>query len=706
MQLVEAVLLLIALVIVSNVISHYLVAVPVSLIQAALGLAAALFFSLSLDMETDWFMLLFTAPLLYNDGRRFPKRELWELRGAIAGNAILLVFIITFLGGFFLHWLVPAMPLAASFALAAILAPTDPIAVQSLASRVHLPAGLMHLIAGESLINDASGLIGFKYGIAAVMTGTFVWTQAIGDFVYIAGVGALAGALLMGLINLLRLWLLQQGINDTILHAVLQLITPFLIYLLVDEVIGASGVIAVVVAGLLTNASGNRFISALPELRIVTEKTWDIVVYVLNGLIFILLGLELPVAMRATIQSRAVSTWQALMDVVLVYLVMLAIRVGWTYGYMRLTAWQKAEADRPSLHLALLNGIAGVRGAISLVAVLAIPVLLPSGAHFPERALMLFIAAGYIVLSMIVATVLLPIMTQNRTPLKLRGSAIEDDDDGDDEPQAAPGGVRLLDQAQAQRYLYQMAVRKLEGERREDNQKPVLDLIDEYQHLLRRLDLQADDSGELPPFVQDEIDLRAVGVAGELARLEELHAANQVSDRVYQKTKRRLHTRENSLVAMAQNHGRLTWSDVLARAKAALPHWWHKVAAERLGQTGEPERLFVEKEIAKGGLKTLSEYLRQPEHRKRQFNRQVIYALIVQYRGRIATAKANANRAHKSVQYEQEMARLRTLALAAERTAIHDLLEQGHITTGTAQRLSQIVNYTENAATLAALEEA
>ncbi|WP_263849552.1 cation:proton antiporter [Lacticaseibacillus camelliae] len=259
------------------------------------------------------------------------------------------MFIITFLGGFFLHWLVPAMPLAASFALAAILAPTDPIAVQSLASRVHLPAGLMHLIAGESLINDASGLIGFKYGIAAVMTGTFIWTQAIGDFFYIAVVGALAGALLMGIINLVRLWLLQQGINDTILHAVLQLITPFLIYLLVDDVIGASGVIAVVVAGLLTNASGNRFISALPELRIVTEKTWDIVVYVLNGLIFILLGLELPVAMHATIESRAVSTWQALLDVVLVYLVMLAIRVGWTYGYMWVTAWHQQR--RPTQRL-------------------------------------------------------------------------------------------------------------------------------------------------------------------------------------------------------------------------------------------------------------------------------------------------------------------------------------------------------------------
>ncbi|MFK5280350.1 cation:proton antiporter, partial [Lacticaseibacillus paracasei] len=162
-------------------------------IQVALGLGAALFFHLEINLATDWFMLLFIAPLLFYDGRNFPRRELWELRGPIIGNAIFLVFVTMLVGGYLIHFLIPPMPLPASFALAAILSPTDPIAVQSLAKRVHLPKGVLHLVSGESLINDASGLIGFKYGIAATMTGTFVLGNAVRDFFYVAIVGALAG---------------------------------------------------------------------------------------------------------------------------------------------------------------------------------------------------------------------------------------------------------------------------------------------------------------------------------------------------------------------------------------------------------------------------------------------------------------------------------------------------------------------------------
>ncbi len=125
MVVVETVLILVALVILSNIISHYVVAIPVSLIQAGLGVIAALVWHFELDMATDWFMLLFIAPMLFNDGQHFPKRELWALRGPIVGNAIFLVFLTTVVGGWFIHWLIPGLPLAASLALAAIMSPTD-----------------------------------------------------------------------------------------------------------------------------------------------------------------------------------------------------------------------------------------------------------------------------------------------------------------------------------------------------------------------------------------------------------------------------------------------------------------------------------------------------------------------------------------------------------------------------------------------------
>ncbi len=692
MHLLEAILLLLTLLIASNIISHYIVAVPVSLIQAAIGLVVALVFKVQINMATDWFMLLFIAPLLFNDGRHFPKKELWALRGPIIGNAIFLVFVTTLVGGFFIHWLIPALPLPAALALAAILSPTDPIAVQSIAQRVHLPHGILHLVSGESLINDASGLIGFKYGIAATVTGSFIVSKAIGDFFFIAIVGALAGAVLMLAINLMRMWLLQQGINDVILHTVMQLVTPLLIYLVVDEWIHASGVIAVVVAGLLNNARGNHYIQALPELRIVSERTWDIVVYVLNGIIFLILGIELPVAMHTTIVSREVNTFQALLDVVLVYLVVLALRVAWVWGYQTF-----GHMPQAGFKTALLSGLSGVRGAITVVGVLAVPLTLADGSAFPERHLMLFIAAGFVVLSLIVAVVCLPLFTKSRTPLTLRGSTVSVDTE-EEVPTEAP---RQLTPAQAQRFLYQMAVRRLESERREANQKPALDLIGEYQGLIRKLDLAADDSEEdIPPLVQDELTLRRIGLMGELDKLAELKP--DLSPQLYAKFAKRLNQRVADIDTMFAHHGKPTLGIHLARLRLSLLHNGMRLSGWHMSNSAVQAKLAAEKELAKGGLKRLSAYLKQPEQRQHHYNRQAIYALIIQYRNRIASVKALAG--HKSTQYEAEIQRLRSVALAAERAAIHDLHEQGYVDSSLAARLSQGVNNTENAAALTSEE--
>lgn len=692
MHLIEAIILLLILVITSNVINHYLVAVPVSLIQITLGLVVALVFHVEVAMNTDWFMLVFTAPLLFNDGRHFPKRELWALRGPIIGNAIFLVFATTFIGGFFIHWLIPALPLAASLALAAILSPTDPIAVQSIAQRVHLPKSILHLVSGESLINDASGLIGFKYGIAATVTGSFVATQAVGDFFFVAIVGAVAGLLMMLALNALRVWLLHQGINDVILHTVLNLTTPLVIYLAVDEGLHASGVIAVVVAGLLNNARGNRYVQALPELRIVTERTWDIVVYLLNGIIFLILGIELPVAMHATIAARDVNTFQALFDVVLIYLVVLGLRIAWVWGYQHL-----GHQDHVGFKTALLSGLSGVRGAITLVGVLAVPLTLANGDAFPARHLMLFIAAGFVILSLIVAVIGLPLLTASRTPLTLRGSTVstdEDEVDGD-----AP---RALTLAQAQRFLYQMAVRRIESERREGNQKPALDLITEYQNLIRRVDLQADTSeDDIPPIVKDELILRGIGLDGELKTLAEQKST--LDPKHYAKVKKHLVNRRADIDAMLAHRGRKTLRMHLAKWRLSLLQSSKRLIGLRHRNSAKAQaKLTLEKDLAKGGLKYLSAYLKRPDQRHHQYNRQVIYALIVQYRNRIASVKAIAT--HKSTQYEGQLQQLRAIALTAERAAIHELLTQGYIDAHLAQHLSQAVNNTETAAALSAEE--
>ncbi len=211
----------------------------------------------------------------------------------------------------------------------------------------------------------------------------------------------------------------------------------------------ASGVIAVVVAGLLNNSQRNRYIAALPELRIVTERTWDIVVYVLNGIIFLILGIELPLATGAIIRTQAVNTWQAFGYALAVYIVVLTLRVAWGYAYMWWQWMRKNTQKRPAIRTALLTGISGVRGAITLVGVLAVPALLDSGDAFPERDLMLFIAAIVVVLSLVVAVVSLPLITKIWSPLQLRGSAIEQSALNDEDTDDDQADVRLLTEDQA-----------------------------------------------------------------------------------------------------------------------------------------------------------------------------------------------------------------------------------------------------------------
>ena len=147
--------------------------VPLPLVQIVLGAAIGSVASAHVELKPEIFFLLFLPPLLFLDGWRIPKEGLLRDRNAILQLALGLV-VFTVLGvGFFIHWLIPAMPLAVAFALAAILSPTDPIAVSAIASRVPIPKRLMHILDGEALLNDASGLVCMRFAVAAALTGAF-----------------------------------------------------------------------------------------------------------------------------------------------------------------------------------------------------------------------------------------------------------------------------------------------------------------------------------------------------------------------------------------------------------------------------------------------------------------------------------------------------------------------------------------------------
>lgn len=707
MPIIELVILLACLVLLSNVLSHYLVAIPVSLIQVGLGLGVALLLNVQVKLQTDWFMLVFIAPMLYNDGRQFPKQELWELRGAIFANAIVLVFITTILGGFLIHILIPTIPLAVSIALAAILSPTDPVAVQSISEGVKLPKEILHLVSGESLINDASGLIGFKYALAAAVTGSFVLGKAIGDFFYISLVGLAVGLALITIIQLIRDILRREGINDTVFNVVLQILTPFAIYFVAEEWFHASGVVAVVAAGVLAHVQGSHEAEDAPELRLVTEKVWNIIVYLLNGIVFLILGIELPVATQATIEGNHTNTLHAIFDVLIVWGILLLIRVAWTYGYMLMTWLRNHEKSKPSLRIATLSGLSGVRGAITMAGVFTIPTVIATGAAFPERSLVLFIAAGVIIVSLVSAAGILPLMAAKSLPFMTRGSSLDEDgtvvvaDDSEAADVTAEATPQQFTYKQARIYVLQLAVQNIEEHRRPENQRAAYDLILDQQFQIRRLEVASQTADELQPMLTDEMQLRLVALAGERQAVKEMLVAGESSKLGAQAYLRRIERREQRLSQAAHKPGLPTLRSLrlmLSRGMQSLRIWLTPVDSDKF----RAEQLAIQRVASKAAIKSLSQYLKQTGVDEQQFDRQALYHLIVHYRNRIESAKADHSLSRAD--YERQLQALRIKSLGAERAGVQHLLESGQISLRTASKLRQFINYSENLLMLNDLE--
>ncbi|WP_056978116.1 cation:proton antiporter [Lentilactobacillus senioris] len=696
MEILESVIMLISLVLVSNILDHFIPAIPVSLIQVGLGLIMALAFKTTIPLETDWFLLLFVAPLLFNDGRRFPKKELWKLRGPIMANAIWLVFLTTIVGGFAFHLLMPAMPLAVCIALAAILSPTDPVAVQSISQRVDLPENVLHLVSGESLINDASGLIAFKYAIAATVSGTFVLSKAALDFTYISLVGFAVGAVLMIAILLLEEWLYRHGINDVIFITVLQITTPFVIYLLTEELTHASGVIAVVTAGIISHIYDGG-IKNQPELTLVREKTWDIIIYTLNGIVFLILGVELPLATTKLIVDDQISTLGALGISFLVWVILLLIRVLWIFIYQVANRSKKQEFStktvRYSFKMAILAGLSGVRGAVTMAGVLSVPLVINSGAAFPARSLMLFVAAGVIIISLVAATITLPLVSASKGPIVTRAlAASRNANFGETNEQ--PASAEKISEDEARIYIMKMAIQKIEEERREENSREVFELILDYQFLIRNLELKLQDTDAMNKVLADELALRRVALAGEREALEKLHSENSISDKTYAFANRRLAHQETQLQHSYIAHANHRGSDIVYWLKRAK-----KWLAVRFYQSKETdvemaEFSLAQREQAKAAIQSLSQYLARDDIAQQRFESQSVYHLIVRYRNQIERA-GNSNEQFQAERDERQYQNLRVRGLAAEREGVQILLEQGHIDWSLATKLRQYINYSE-----------
>ena len=420
MQSAYTVLILLMLVSVSKLLGR-LLPLPLPLVQIGAGaLLAWPTLGLHVALDPELFLFLFLPPLLFADGWRMPKRELWRLRGPVVGLAVGLVLFTVVGAGYFIHWILPSIPLPVAFALAAVLSPTDAVAVSAI-TQDRLPKPLMHMLQGEALMNDASGLVTFKFALAAAITGVFSLADASLSFVLVAIGGLAAGVALSWLVGRLRAWMIARGWDDPATHVVFMLLLPFAAYVLAER-LGVSGILSAVAAGMMQS-----WLDLLPRqtsTRLLNRSVWSLLEFAFNGLIFLLLGLQLPDIIKAVV-SHETSLWPTLawrcLDVVAIFVALVLLRYIWVQsvwraiGAVRRWRGKPALVMVPSARSCWLLTLGGVRGAVTLAGVMSVPLLISAGQPFPERDLLIFIAAGVILLSLVSACIALPLLLRGVT---------------------------------------------------------------------------------------------------------------------------------------------------------------------------------------------------------------------------------------------------------------------------------------------------
>lgn len=429
MEILITISVFITLVIIGSFLNKYIPRIPAALFQIILGfLVSYLAIPLHFEFESEAFMALIIAPLLFTDAYKASRSELWLYKKPIVYMPVGLVITTVVAVGYFINYIIPSISLGAAFALAAILSPTDAVAVKSITKGMKLPKGLMSILEGESLLNDAAGIVSFKIALASIITGTFSLSRSSREF-FITAIGGMVLGVLIGLIIVSIKFINRKFLNtEPSILVIIQVILPVATYFIAEE-FHLSGIIAVVFAGILLNFE--RYLrqgDSLDNQAVVSiSYNQDTISYVLNGFVFVLLGYLLPGIFRNMITYPDLDVQTAMFYVILIAIALIITR--FTFVYIFYVSFQQHTfktsrniveffktkqldvGNYSRFEYALITSLCGIHGTVTLATALMIPLTIgTTGEHFPLRSAILFIGSGVVLLSMIIGTIFLPLI--------------------------------------------------------------------------------------------------------------------------------------------------------------------------------------------------------------------------------------------------------------------------------------------------------
>ncbi|PYM15578.1 MAG: Na+/H+ antiporter [Verrucomicrobia bacterium] len=465
-------------------------------------------------LDPELVFLFFLPPLLFPAALFTSWRDFRANLRPISLLAIGLVLFTTIAVALLAHHFMD-LPLDAGFVLGAIISPPDAIAATAIADRLRVPRRIVTILEGESLVNDATALVAYRFAVAAVVTGSFSLARAGGQF-FIAGIGGILLGLVIG-------WLAEQfhkRVDDAPIEITVSLLTPFAAYLSAER-LGVSGVLAVVTAGLYLGRRMPEILTFQTRLR--GGPVWEMVEFLLTGFVFVLIGLQLPEVLRA-LSGNAISIRQLVWYALVISLAVILIRILWvfpaTYLPRLLFKTIREKDPYPSWRHVTLVAWTGMRGVVSLAAALALPRWIQNGSPFPGRDLILFLTFIVILATLVVQGLSLP-------PL-IRRLGIEDD------------GAAEKEEREARLKANQAALARLDAIAERDPAKAdVLQRLRiEYEDRIRQLEAYENAGGPRGLFSSEYEHLSYEALQVERRIILQLRNEGVISDEVLRRIQR------------------------------------------------------------------------------------------------------------------------------------------------------------------------
>ena len=512
MELLIYLLLFLFVLIVSSTTNKLLPFLPLPLVQILLGIGIGLFLpNTDFHLNTELFLAVVIGPLLFREAQEADITSILKHWRIVVFLIFPVIFISTLSLGGMAHFLWMTLPLAACVAVGAALGPTDLVAFASLSERFSFPKRVSNILKGEGLLNDASGLVAFRVALAAWTTGAFSLSQA-GTSLALSILGGFAVGFVTAMINrFLHTFLLSVRATDIASELLLELSLPLMTFFIAEE-IHVSGIIAVVVAGILKASRFKKITLLEAQVDTVTDTVWHTVTFMLNGSVFVILGIELEMIAEPILTNPLYNPLLLLVSVVLLTFLLFAIRFVMIYGFYIWRTRRLKKNLRNYMKDMLLLTFSGVKGTVSIATILLIPSNLEQ-----EYPLLLFLVAGVTLLSFLTGLLVLPHLSEEQEETKdyLMHIAILNEVTGELE-------------------------KELEGHK---NKLPLYAAIDNYHGRIENLIL----SQENKSAQEDWEALKLLILSIESDGLEQAYEEGKIGERGYQVYQRYLKNMEQSI---------------------------------------------------------------------------------------------------------------------------------------------------------------